>query len=80
MKKSWVGEVMGSAANGRKEGVLILIRKGLDIKTSSVDRDEEGWRISITIDRGRDTETKGLTIYMPPTRRVSLTFVKSPHC
>lgn len=43
---------MGSAAMGRKVGVLILIRKGLRLKTISTDVDGAGRRASILFEDG----------------------------
>lgn len=66
MQKQWVGEVLGSPAQGRKAGVLTLIRKGLQYRVMSQDRDSEGRRISILLDRGKGFEPLRLTnIYVP---------------
>lgn len=66
MCKLWVGEEHGSAAKGRTAGTLILLRKGLTAKVITTDRDEEGRRISIVLDRGKGTTPLTITnVYAP---------------
>lgn len=40
MRKHWVGRVLGSAARGRKAGVLILINKNLPCSIEGVQKDD----------------------------------------
>lgn len=47
LKKLWVGEVIGSPALGRKAGVIILLHKKLPYAIRSVDRDQEGRKLTI---------------------------------
>lgn len=53
MKKFWVGEVVGSPAQGKKGGVLTLLKKTLDIQIDQIDSDDAGRRISIVIKKGK---------------------------
>lgn len=64
MKKLWVGEVVGSPAVGRRAGVLILLRKGLQIKVISTERDNVGRRISILLEDG-GVSMRVTNIYAP---------------
>lgn len=47
LKKLWVGEVLGSPALGRKAGVIILLHKKLPYTVRSVDKDQEGRKLTI---------------------------------
>lgn len=62
LKKWWVGRVEGSPAVGRKVGVVTLLRKTLPYTVTTVDRDEEGRRLSITLQPEDATVTGSIKI------------------
>lgn len=52
MRKQWVGEVVGSPAIGKKAGVLVLIRKGINMTIADTESDREGRRVSVVMEKG----------------------------
>lgn len=68
MRKWWVGEVAGSRANGRRGGVLILLRKNLPYHITEKEPDKEGRRITITLQHNTKDQIGNLpitNIYVP---------------
>lgn len=62
LKKTWVGEVIGSPAIGRKASVTILIEKHRPYMTQNIETDNTGHRASVTITQNNMPQAQSLTI------------------
>lgn len=62
LKKTWVGEVIGSTGTGKTAGVIILLNKRIPYNVTKIEREDDGRRISIVLTQRNDPRNRTMQI------------------